>query len=319
VSIADIFAVFEYVAGEFRRNIPQLQDEAVVEVVGQPGASKQELYFLAMAAANGMLNRIQPLLQLNPFLPPSAASLMIEYDAADHWVRCTLMYRSAAIESMGARVGGTTGSFLDKIGAFTGLLTSVINPVERFRDLLPKSPAVGLPERTFFDNRAVYRGPQCNVVGAPLSFSSDELLLPGIPGTVLDGAPKLPWDGKTILTSCPTVPNPLPVGPPTQNPPLDKPLKGPGPPIPSPNPLPSGDNRSRGSVTGPADTGGFFSTVIGSVSGGSPSGGSNSRSGTGKCCPKTQLLVNLITASLSNPFSNTDETFVPPDGTLLGR
>jgi hypothetical protein len=275
----------------FRDNIPTVHDEVVVEVVGQPGASKQELYYLAMAAAFGIVRRLQPLLQLNPFLPPSAASLMIEYDAADHWVRCSLTYRSAALRTLGARVASTVPSIPSPvidfaIGAFTYIVP---------RGALIAAVASLLPDPGFFDGMAVYRGPQCNVVGG--EFDLTDSILPGIPGLSPPGAagsrgePVMPWTGKTILTGCPTAPDPRPIGPIKQEPPPDRKLISPGPDIPSPNPKPSGDNRSRGSVVtpGPAKT-----------------------LGASGCCPKTMLLVELVAASLTDPGSNAMETWTPP-------
>lgn len=73
-----------------QNNIPQLEDEAIVEVQGQPGSNKQQLYFLALAAANGLVSRHgNSLLSING----SMGMILIEYDGADDWVRCTIRYR----------------------------------------------------------------------------------------------------------------------------------------------------------------------------------------------------------------------------------
>ena len=60
-----------------------LDDEVVVEVTGQPGASKQSLYYLALSAANGMVRRFNALAGFQNILAPAYGFLMIEYDAAD--------------------------------------------------------------------------------------------------------------------------------------------------------------------------------------------------------------------------------------------
>lgn len=124
-----------------RNNIPQLDDQVVVEVQGQPGSSKQELYYLALAAANGVVRRYQPLLVRNPANPPTMAVLGIEYDAADSWVRCTIHYRV-----------GTLGMAIE-----TGARAS----------------------KDRFDTLQVYRGPQHQIVGGSFDFRST--VLPGVP------------------------------------------------------------------------------------------------------------------------------------------
>lgn len=281
--------VLDYIAGQFRRNIPQIQDEVVVEVVGQPGASKQELYFLALAAANGIARKVQPLLQLNPFLPPSAASLMIEYDAADHWVRCSLMYRSAAISGFDKFSPSISSLFATDAG-FSAF--SFVVPVAAMTDQISKLTT----DPEFFNQSVVYRGPRCDVVGAPLGFVSNELPgIPGAPGTARNrgAAPKLPWVSRTILTSCPTVQDPYPLPAIEQPPPRSLDVHR-TTLIESPNPKPSGDKRSRGSVPG-TPTG----SALGAVT-------------PDKCCPKTNYIVHLVTAALTYPGGTAFETFTPP-------
>lgn len=281
-----LLTLADYVAKQFRDNIPTIQDEVVVEVVGQPGASKRELYYLAMAAANGIVKRRQPLLQLNPFLPPSAASLMIEYDAADHWIRCSLTYRSAAVQGIGTAVpAGIRAAVVD--AAETAL--SALVPGGAFAAFV-----IGLTIiPNFFNTSAVYRGPQCDVVGEQSNFVSLLPPLPGIPVGVGLGSPNLPWAGRPILTSCPTTVDPRPIPGIAEAPVPSTPLANPGGPIiPSPNPKPVGDNRSRGAVVGPPA---------------SPGG-----TGPDGCCPKTMLLVELVSAALTDPGSDGFETWAPP-------
>lgn len=272
--LGSLFRTGAAVAEEARKNVPVLEDEVVVEVVGQPGASKQELYFLALAAANGVVRRFQPLVQPNPLLPPTAAVIMIEYDAADHWVRATIRYQ----------VGATAANVLTSSNA----------------------------QRTagkFIDNLAVYRGPQCEVVGGEFDF-----IATGVAGAVITGlpnaaeAPKLPFAGQVILTACPTTkkPNPAPIQnatPPTET------ITSPGEPIPSPNPKPPGDNRSRGAVV-VSDGMTASLTTSGSTSTPPTSPGSPSAS---HCCPKNLNLVQLVFAALTDPGSFAEEVWVAPE------
>lgn len=221
-----------------RQAIPTMEDEVIVEVVGQPGASKKDLYYLALAAANGIVT--------NPglvgLLTARMGVLMIEYDAADHWVRCTMKY-----------TGGAT--------AFPGW------------------------------DYAVYKGPECEVKGAEFNFTSDTLL-PGIPASTNPAVPKLPWNGRVILTPCPTVPNPAPgMGP--------APF---GPIIPSPNPKPPGDNRSRGAVVRPSDVQEEGSIPVSSIFRGLKT----------DCCKKSLELVPLVFSALTDPGSFGTEVFIAP-------
>lgn len=255
---------WERVTGAIDQRIglaPSLDDEVTVEVTGQPGTTKQQLYFLALAAANGIVRRFANL--TGDFLVPAMGSLTIEYDAAGHWVRCTLGYRW----SMGA-VNADTGTDV-KVGAM-------------------------------FDRMAVYRGPQCAVVGGTFDFISDTL--GGIPpSSVAPGAPQLPLRGDTILTSCPTViePSPFPI---TQDPPPSAPLIPARQETLSPNPKPPGDNRSRGNVIVPA-------TGPGSVTGGQPIPGPTPTAPNAKCCDKLRALIPLVYTALTSPATNSKTTY----------
>lgn len=73
---------------------PKLEDEVTVEVLGQPGSNKKQLYYLAMAAAYGLARPGGALRFLGT--PPSL--LMCEYDAADSWVRLTLRYKIGVMD-----------------------------------------------------------------------------------------------------------------------------------------------------------------------------------------------------------------------------
>lgn len=237
-------------------NTPILEDEVTVEVVGQPGAQKNELYYLALAAANGVVRRFGNIIQLNPLAPPNFALLMIEYDAADHWVRCTIAYKTG----MTSLAAGTLATKVGSLG---------------------------------FDRFAVYRGPQCDVVGGNFDFvDSTPLFSSGVPNSPdpRTGAPNLPFAGQEILTSCPrsALPNP---GPMTDSPPPSQPLTNPGPVGPTVNPKPPGDNRSRGHVVAP---------------------GASQNPAPGQCCAKTLQLIPLVFAALTDPGSFGREMFTPP-------
>lgn len=198
--------------------VPTLSDRVVVEVTGQPGVTKQQLYFLALAAANGTVRRMGDLFSASP----SFGQLAIEYDAADHWVRCTLHYRwsMSATIATGAGAGRIIGDNMDRM--------------------------------------AVYRGPSCDVVGGPLDFGTNTTDVPGIPNPTAK-APDLPFRGQPVLTPCPKTktPNPKPIN---VNPAPTATTTDPGGEIDSPNPKPPGDNRSRGAVirspTDPTSAGG---------------------------------------------------------------
>lgn len=213
-----------------RDNMPTLEDEVTVEVVGQPGNNKQQLYFLALATANGMITKMNASLTS---LSGSYGMLMIEYDAANDWVRCTLRYKW----------GMANANVL-----LSGALSPIFGQVGRFN----------------LDNLVVYRGPPCNVVGGVFDFTADGL--PGLPASskprqdILNpslnqgnGPPILPFAGQMILTPCPTTPTPNPA-PVIQNPAPEAPRGNVGPVIVSPNPKPPGDNRSRGSIVTPGQS-----------------------------------------------------------------
>lgn len=197
---------------ELQKQVPQLEDEVTVQVWGEPGHNKQQLYFLALAAANGVVRRFDVL--TNP-LAPSYGMLMAEYDAADNWVRCTIRYKWSC-------------------------LSAVVQIAS-----VPRTP-----DLSFYDKLVVYRGPQCNVIGGNFDFVSP--VLPGLPDSsvVAGGAPSLPFNRQPILTPCPIVNEPKPT-PIVQNPVPDYPIGIVGNPIRSPNPKPIGDERSRGAVVTP--------------------------------------------------------------------
>jgi len=240
-------------AEKVEQNVPVLEDEIVIEVLGQPGHTKQNLYYLALAAANGIVPRYNTLFGVTQVASPSYGMLMIEYDPADKWVRCRIRYRTGML-------GASAYSRAEGLG-------------------------------TIIERLAVYRGPQCNVVGGKFNFVN--VALPGVPPRATDEkAPKLPFEGQMILTTCPTTPPPT-VAPITQNPAPTYPISNPQLEIPSPNPKPPGDNRSRGAVT-----------VVGA--------GGPVPEGDTRCCDRSLALIPLVFAALSSPSTNADMRWVPP-------
>lgn len=258
------------VAEHVVKNSPSLEDEVVVTIVGQPGSSKQQLYLLALAAANGIVRRRADLVTADPFSPPRYGILQIQYDAASNWVECKLAY-SVGLLTLSAGNSQNSGS----------------------------NPTIA------YDQLAVYNGPQCDVVGMPMNFVAPSLfgasLLPGIPtSSTSSGIPQLPFKGKTILTTCPTVRDPAPS---VENnpPPTSGPLTGSSVTIPTPNPKPPGDNRSRGRVidtpTGPG------ASIIPPYTAGEPQ--------LNNCCPMALNLVQMVMTALTDPGGNGKIIFNP--------
>lgn len=250
-----------------RKLAPQLEDEVTVEVRGEPGSEKQELYFLALAAANGEVRRFS---QFSNGLAQTFGMIMIEFDQAEAWVRVTLRYKTSMLAANRSNV------------------------------------SIPLPRPgSFFDNIAIYRGPSCEVVGDEFDFiESEKLFGLGIPASsrtpdAPNGSNGLPFAAQTILTPCPTtippvpraiIQNPVPIAPKANN----------GAEIPSPNPKPVGDNRSRGAV---------ITSPTGTPPSGMPPTGTT---GVGPCCPKTLSLIPLVFAALSAPATSTNMSFQAP-------
>lgn len=264
------------VADAARNNTPKLEDEAIVEVVGQPGSTKRQLYYLALATASSLVRRFD----FARFASPPPGMLMVEYDAADNWVRCTLRYRTSLLASA---VGQALGDALLNFGR---------------APFLPRLEyAAEQGSLKDYAQAPVLAGPNETLVGKPFNFTGS--LTPGVPndpdaGTLgfggQIGAPRLPFAGKTILTSSPFVggdpriPTPDPYRP------------GEGNRMASPNPKPPGDNRSRGGV--PA-----YSAV-----------GLDRPGLTSDVQPSTmsQLLVPLVYAALADPGGDRLDHFPVP-------
>jgi hypothetical protein len=122
-----------------RNNIPQLDDQVTVEVTGNPGTTKQQLYFLALATANGIVRRFATLEGSNIFQPPPMGLLMIEYDAADNWVRCVMQYRCGMLSVIAPPTGGPG---LERLAVYRGPQCDVNGGTFDFTNiLLPGIPA----------------------------------------------------------------------------------------------------------------------------------------------------------------------------------
>ena len=257
-----------------RKLVPQLEDEVTVEVTGQPGHDKQQLYFLALAAANGEVRKINTFTNI---IAPCYGMLMVEFDQASNWVRVTMRFKTSML------------------AANAGLRT------------IPTLPRVG----SFYDNLVVYRGPSCEVVGDDFDFTDETIFTPGIPDSSLspdapNGPNGLPFKAQVIVTTCPTTTPPVPVQI-FQSPVSTATKANNGPAIPSPNPKPPGDNRSRGAIIVPGPptaspppqsgfggiTNGLFTPVV-------------------PCCPKTLALIPLVFAALSAPATDSQMRFDSP-------
>lgn len=273
------------------KNSPYLEDKVVVYIGGQPGASKQQLYLLALTTAFGIV-RQQPgagLSSFNPFSGPRFGVLEIQYDAAANWVQCTLGYRT-----------GTLGLAVDPL-SFASLAG------------IPSTSTSAAPIGLTFGTLAVYNGPQDEVIGGSFDFIAPAtsgvfgLPLPGIPTSrVAAGIPTLPFEGRVILTYAPRVVDPSPRRVFNTPIPTQPRSSNTSTVIPTPNPKPPGDNRSRGMVVGPP-------SAIRAVSIDAASKMLFNGTGDGSSTNSwTEWLVTLVTSALSDPTSFSKLLFPQP-------
>jgi hypothetical protein len=212
---------------ESKKQVPVLEDEVTVEVRGQPGSTKKQLYYLALSTAFGLIRRFDVSVG-NVFLAAPPGVLMCEYDAADHWVRATVRFRTNLIASAATSVIESAAQ--NTFNILGGIVTYAIDAY------LSDTQNRPLP---IYSQAVVYSGPKEEVVGGPFNFTG--AITPAVPTQKRsEGAPQLPFEGRVILTTAPSVrePNPYPAAL--------------GQTIPTPNPKPPGDNRSRG--TFPVET-----------------------------------------------------------------
>jgi hypothetical protein len=239
-------AVIAPIAGQvasFAKNsFPYLDDEAIVRVYGQPGASKKQLYYLAMATAFGLVKRFDAAQWASP--PPGM--LAISY-SSENMVEVTLRYKTNLLSSvLAAGTGNTLGRWQTWVTAAIPVIGPIIVTnqlaVEAGQTFIPAPQSKPLP---LYTGAAVYNGPPEEVVGGAFNFVG--ALTPGIPTSSESiGAPKLPFAGRVITTTQPRCKDP--------NPDIADPASAPV--IPAPHPKPAGDNRSRGVVFTPADASG---------------------------------------------------------------
>ena len=258
---------------EVKKLIPRLEDEVVVTVVGQPGAKKAQLYYLALAAACGLVRRYDGKAGQ---IDPAPGMLAVEYDAASNYVKVTLRYNTNLLSAfvviqdtdLTATIGAGAAQQVKDYEAQQGNQggSTPVLPLKAFKELV------------------VYSGPRDDVVGREFNFT-------GIPGLGLFartfGSPQLPWVGRTILTTAPQCQEPIPgFGPNT------------GSIVPTPDPKPPGDNRSRGAVvssTNPLQT------------------------APGTFANATALLIPMVFAALTDPGGSSLEGFPAPISGPTGR
>ena len=190
---------------------PKLEDEVTVEVMGQPGSNKRELYRLAMATAYGIVRPGSN--GTASLLGPPPSMILCEYDAADAWVRFTVRYR---------------------IGVLDFALTPTTGPASILAGI---TAGRGLP---------VVLGPPDEVIGARMRLPIPNVgalvgaITSSITGIAIDPLTILApmrFVNKVILTSSGVCESPDPATT--------------GMVINSPNPRPPGDTNSRGAVQNP--------------------------------------------------------------------
>ena len=188
--------------------LPYLEDEAVVTVSVGPNGTRREAYFLAAAVAFSLVRRYDIAKAAGP--PPSV--LMLEWDAASNEVRMTLRYKTCLVTA----AASDTAKTLAKLYLLTGPPEEVRGADWNYTGVL---------------------GTNKDALG-PLIAKLD--LVPGI-RDMINTKPVLPkpdlsrWVNRPILTR-----NQKTAG--------ADPRKGVESVDYSPNPRPSGDHRSRGTL-----------------------------------------------------------------------
>lgn len=289
----DAFLIGGVVRDEALRQIPRLEDEVIVEVVGQPGHTKRQLYYLALATAFGLLRRYD-LSFAKLFTDAPTQAIMVEYDAADNWVRATVRYNTGLASAAVAGTGfGSTISSI--IGAVTAAINSSLllpgagdtsaNIVTQIADQIQDYISTSGGGLQLYGEAVVYSGPKDSVVGGQFNFTNP--ILPGIPTSAqAPGVPRLPFAGRVILTTAPTV------------------EQG-GVTVPTPNPAPPGDNRSRGTFPVPGYQTQDPGVPVGTTGLGAPD--------------VTRLLIPLVFAALTDPGSMNGVAFGAPTAGPGGR
>lgn len=283
-------------------SFPSIEDEAICTVYLQPGADKQQAYFLALSVCFGLVHRLDAF----QGLAPPAGAIMIEY-GGEPWVRATVRYRTSLLSAaIASGKFGAVGNITEAWGDVASLNFSSAR--DRFNDAgaqimgflagadthgvsNPRTTGEANPSRAFtydfstnpnndlklYKNLAVMSGPKTDhiLVGGPWSFTGS--LIPGLPSTSTSpGAPQLPFADRVIATADSHCYDPNPsIHPPTA-----------APIIRAEAPRPPGDGRSRGSIRFPDyDKTNFVSP---------------------------NYMVALVHAALSNPGSVDGMTFPSP-------
>jgi hypothetical protein len=213
-----------------RSNLPQLEDECTVTVVGNPKAKRKELYFLAASVAFGIVRRFD----LNQWAAPPPGMILLEYGLSNNsdmgtWVRFTVRYKTSLLSAAAAalRTPFLNGFFtgFGSTGSVTGGIVQGV--IDAFN---PEKP---LP---MYKDVALYAGPKDEVIGGEWGFTGR--LVPGIPSNAKSvGSPQLQFAGKTILTHDSVCRDPDPSL-----------VAGSEPVVAAGNPRPPGDFRSRGTL-----------------------------------------------------------------------
>lgn len=206
-----------------RNALPTLEDEATVVVVGNPKASKAELYFLAASVGFSLVRRYDILAE--EFLP--AGMIICEYDAASNAVSFTVKYTTCLTTSTWA-VGWDE---IRQIPVYGGPKNTVVGASWNFISAVTGTPS----------------DPASAGEWKPLTTMADPN---GTGGhlTRTRRAPAMPFAGRTILTTSNTCPNPNPtvaisVAVPLLNGSVEVPI--PNTTVPTPNPRPAVDFRGR--------------------------------------------------------------------------
>jgi hypothetical protein len=240
-----------------------IEDEVAVTVTGTPISSKKQLYFLAAATAFGLAKNLQPRLWGNNPLG-SPGLIGVEYDAAAKEVTFILrLKQSLLILALARWANEKNEAALKALRELTGAA------------IVPRDPDSSL----FIENFPILAGPKDGVVGGQWNFVGPQLpgevvgaaaggaigsifgpigtIAGGIGGGIAGGLfvgnqqtirqlPNLTdpsfggFANKVILTDTPFVRDP--------NPNLHPVPIGSEPQVPTPNPRPVGDARSRGTL-----------------------------------------------------------------------
>lgn len=143
--------------------MPGLDDEVVVEVVGQPGANKKELYYLALTVATGLVR------QFASFLLPPQSIIMIEYDAASNWVRVTQKFKTSMSGIIGGGIDPRVTADFATAPIFAGPAPAVVGADWNFAGVtvLGRPPSLPFSGKTILNTNVVSPDPDPGIIGVP--------------------------------------------------------------------------------------------------------------------------------------------------------